>query len=68
MMKTTKKMAGYLSYTKEVLSKMNFDVQLLNKEYRKALKLLTGGEITLLHDWIRSQRMAIHLVPVYAKR
>ena len=60
-MKTTNQMAGYLTYTKEILSKMNFDVQLLNKEYRKALKLLTRGEITLLHDWIRSQRLSIQL-------
>ena len=64
MMKTTNQMAGYLSYTKEVLSKMNFDVQLLNKEYRKALKLLNLKEVSLLHDWIRSQHMAIKLQPV----
>ena len=60
-------MTGYLTYTKEVLSKMNFDVQLLNKEYRKALKLLTRGEISQLHDWIRLQRMAIQLQPAYVK-
>lgn len=60
-------MKGYLKYTKEVLSKMNFDVQLLNKEYRKSLKLLSQGKISLLHDWIRSQRMAIQLQPVRVK-
>jgi hypothetical protein len=67
-MKTKKEMKGYLSCTKQVLSNMNFDVQLLNKEYRKSLKLLTGGEITLLHGWIRSQRMAIQMQPVIVGR
>jgi len=61
-------MKGYLSYTKKVLSNMNFDVQLLNKEYRKSLNLLTGGEIALLHEWIRAQRLAIRLQPVRVNR
>lgn len=52
-------MANYLSYTKTILAKMSFDAKLLNKEYRKSLKLLSAQEIMKLNNWIRKQSFAM---------
>ena len=54
----TKDMASYLTYTKSILGKFSFDNRLLNKEYKKAIKLLTEQERRKLNIWIRKQKFS----------
>ena len=54
-------MANYLKYTKQILNKMSFCPQLLNKEYHKCVALLTRKECQRLHNWIRRQDFSTKL-------
>lgn len=54
-------MGNYLKYTKQILAKMSFCPQLLNKEYRKCVSLLSQREHRLLNQWISRQKFAKQL-------
>ena len=43
---------SFLEYTKYILERVSFDIELLKKEYRKAIKILKKEEIRLLNSWI----------------
>lgn len=54
-------MANYLKYTKLILERMSFCPNLLNKEYRKCVVLLSKHEIDRLHNWIGRQKFSTKL-------
>lgn len=43
---------SFLEYTKYILERVSFDIELLKKEYRKAIKVLKKEEVRLLNSWI----------------
>ncbi len=43
---------SFLEYTKYILERVSFDIELLKKEYRKAIKILKKEEVRLLNSWI----------------
>ncbi len=51
-----------LEYTKYILERVSFDLELLRKEYLKAIKVLKREEVALLNSWI--QRKGFKLQPV----
>jgi hypothetical protein len=53
MMKTKN---TFLDYYKTVLEKVSFDYQLFDKEYRKAVSILTPQETAALNRWIKSRQ------------
>tara|TARA_Y100000589_G_C27143383_1_gene625722 strand:- start:800 stop:982 length:183 start_codon:yes stop_codon:yes gene_type:complete len=54
---------SFLDYTKYILEKVSFDIELLKKEYKKSLKILKADEISQLNSWIK--RKGLNLQPVY---
>ena len=56
-----------LEYTKMILEKVSFDVRLLEKEYRKAIAMLSPLEVRELNTWVGKQKMKI-LQPVYLRK
>ena len=46
---------SFLEYTKYILEKVSFDVELLKKEYKKSLKILKRDEILQLNSWVKRQ-------------
>ncbi len=51
-----------LEYTKYILERVSFDLELLRKEYLKAIKVLKREEVALLNSWI--QRKGFKLQPI----
>ena len=43
---------SFLEYTKYILERVSFDIELLKKEYRKAIKRLKREEVLQLNSWI----------------
>ena len=43
---------SFLEYTKYILERVSFDIELLKKEYRKAIKRLKKDEVLQLNSWI----------------
>ena len=56
-----------LEYTKMILEKVSFDVRLLEKEYKKAIAMLSPLEVRELNTWVGKQKMKI-LQPVYLRK
>ena len=46
---------SFLEYTKYILDRVSFDLELLKKEYKKALKVLEREEVNVLNSWILSK-------------
>ena len=46
---------SFLEYTKYILERVSFDIELLKKEYRKAIKILKKEEVRILNSWIRTK-------------
>tara|TARA_B100000401_G_C52801150_1_gene718672 strand:- start:1465 stop:1647 length:183 start_codon:yes stop_codon:yes gene_type:complete len=46
---------SFLEYTKYILEKVSFDIELLKKEYKKSLKILKRDEILQLNSWVKRQ-------------
>ncbi|WP_339756727.1 hypothetical protein [Algoriphagus aquimarinus] len=46
---------SFLNYYKTILEKVSFDKKLLEKEYKKAKRLLEGPEAKDLDYWVKSQ-------------
>jgi hypothetical protein len=57
---------SFLEYTKYILEKVSFDIELLKKEYKKALKILKTEEVSQLNNWIKSK--GLNLQPIYLNR
>ncbi len=53
---------SFLEYTKYILEKVSFDVELLKKEYKKSLKILKRDEILQLNSWVKRQEWKLQLV------
>ena len=53
---------SFLEYTKFILEKVSFDVELLKKEYKKSLKILKRDEILQLNSWVKRQEWKLQLV------
>ena len=53
---------SFLEYTKYILEKVSFDVELLKKEYKKSLKILKRDEILQLNSWVKRQEWNLQLV------
>ncbi|WP_370087880.1 hypothetical protein [Ekhidna sp.] len=49
-----------LEYCKVLLSKLSFSPELIEKEYKKALKYLSPNDQTELKRWLRTNRTKIH--------
>jgi len=45
----------FLDYYKEILEKVSFDSNLLNKEYQKAIRCLKPSEVHQFNNWINQQ-------------
>jgi hypothetical protein len=54
-------MISYLEYCQLILRKVSFDRKLFNKEYRKAVRLLSNDQQRALEEWIQSMGYA-HLI------
>ena len=48
-----------LEYTMLILDKVSFDLNLLEKEYLKAIKLLSPVEIKELNFWVKKKGVRI---------
>ena len=57
---------SFLEYTKYILEKVSFDIDLLKKEYKKGLKILKTEEISHLNNWIKRKGLKVH--PVYLNK
>jgi hypothetical protein len=57
---------SFLEYTKYILEKVSFDIELLKKEYKKALKILKTEEVSQLNNWIKNK--GLKLQPIYLKK
>lgn len=55
MIKTT-----YLDYYKTILEKVSFDPMLFEKEYRKALRILSKRDALLLEAWLHMRWLGEH--------
>ncbi len=53
---------SFLEYTKYILEKVSFDVDLLKKEYRKSIKILKQDEVLQLNSWVKRQDWKIQLI------
>lgn len=53
-----------LEYSKMILEKVSFDLKLLEKEYNKAISMLTPIEIRQLDFWVKQKGMKI-VQPIY---
>ena len=45
----------FLEYYKMILCKVSFDVNLLRKEYQKAIKSLNSNELLDLNNWLENK-------------
>ena len=61
---TFKVKTSFFDYYKLILSKVSFDVSLLNKEYQKALEILQPNEVQQLESWLMSEGLYYSLMPV----
>jgi hypothetical protein len=50
---------SFLEYTKYILEKVSFDIELLKKEYKKSLKILKREEVLQLNVWIMNKGLNI---------
>jgi hypothetical protein len=57
---------SFLEYTKYILEKVSFDIELLKKEYKKALKNLKTEEVSQLNSWIKKE--GLNLQPLYLNK
>tara|TARA_Y100000766_G_C18609898_1_gene460829 strand:+ start:185 stop:367 length:183 start_codon:yes stop_codon:yes gene_type:complete len=57
---------SFLEYTKYILEKVSFDVELLKKEYKKSLKILKRDEILQLNRWVKRQGWKIQ--PIFLQK
>jgi hypothetical protein len=57
---------SFLEYTKYILDRVSFDLNLLKKEYLKALSLLKKDEVLQLDNWIK--RKGLQLQPILLKK
>ncbi len=48
-----------LEYSKLILEKVSFDIMLLEKEYKKAIAMLSPVEVKQLNYWIAQTGMKI---------
>tara|TARA_B100000683_G_scaffold277617_1_gene337391 strand:- start:38890 stop:39066 length:177 start_codon:yes stop_codon:yes gene_type:complete len=55
---------SFLEYTKYILERVSFDLELVKKEYQKALKLLEREEVRLLNAWMMTKGYQVKTVPV----
>jgi len=53
---------SFLEYTKYILQKVSFDIELLRKEYKKSLKTLKTDEISQLNSWIKREGLNLQVV------
>ncbi len=53
-----------LEYSKMILEKVSFDIKLLEKEYKKAVEMLSPLEIQQLNFWVNQKGMKI-VKPIY---
>lgn len=58
---------SFLDYYKVVLSKVSFDQSLLNKEYCKALQMLSEPEAKELSDWMSAMKLDVFQQQMPAK-
>ncbi|MGB0887511.1 MAG: hypothetical protein ACPGSL_05260 [Vicingaceae bacterium] len=69
MKKTKEKSKKMLAYSKNVLSKMSFDVSLFKKELSKAYQNLKEDDIEELKKWVNDQFGPQYtLVPILVKQ
>ena len=61
---SSKVKTSFFEYYKSILSKVSFDISLLNKEYRKALDILQPNEVQQLESWLMSEGLYYNLMPV----
>tara|TARA_Y100001934_G_scaffold283642_1_gene405083 strand:- start:2766 stop:2942 length:177 start_codon:yes stop_codon:yes gene_type:complete len=54
---------SFLEYTKYILEKVSFDIELLKKEYKKSLKILKREEVLQLNAWIKNK--GLNLQPLH---
>ena len=45
----------FLEYYKMILSKVSFDLNLLSKEYKKAVEFLNTAELLDLNSWLEGR-------------
>ena len=55
---------SFLEYTKYILERVSFDLELVKKEYQKALNLLEREEVRLLNAWMMTKGYQVKTVPV----
>jgi hypothetical protein len=46
--------SGMLDYCKVILTRVSFDLQLFEKELKKAIRMLVGNEVLELRQWCYS--------------
>ena len=54
---------SFLEYTKYILEKVSFDIELLKKEYKKSLRILKREEVLQLNAWIKNK--GLNLQPLH---
>ncbi len=54
---------SFLEYTKCILEKVSFDIELLKKEYKKSLRILKREEVLQLNAWIKNK--GLNLQPLH---
>lgn len=55
---------SFLEYTKYILERVSFDLELLKKEYHKALKMLEREEVKSLNSWILSKGYKLQSISI----
>jgi len=55
---------SFLEYTKYILERVSFDLELLKKEYHKALKMLEREEVISLNSWILSKGYKLQSISI----
>lgn len=55
---------SFLEYTKYILERVSFDIELLKKEYRKSLSILKQEEVLQLNNWIRTKGLQLQPVSI----
>ena len=59
---------SFLDYYKEILEKVSFDSNLLNKEYQKAIRCLKPSEVDQFNNWIYQKGFDSSLVRAQANQ
>jgi hypothetical protein len=57
---------SFLDYSKKILEKVSFDIQLFRKELRKSLKMLTAAQQEELINWCNAKFGREYLLNEYA--